>query len=325
MAEKSPIDVFISSTCYDLADLCAELASFLKERGLIVRVSEDPESAFYIEPRGDSIVSCLKNVEESRAVIAIIDRRYGPTLRDGTAYAGMSATKTEIGYAQRIGKPVFFFIREAAHIEYDRLKRDEKFDAKWVEPTNRHLWRRFLMNQFLLPQHANRSNWYDLFKNSTDLKGTVLCRLIQQFPEYAGSLAMHPDRMVRMTYLDVKSDTSAAIGRFRNVGRGSALRVCHGICTGGTDAIVGGNDATCSRLGGLLEGECAVNPDESNFGYDLRSIYPPMKLYCEYENRFGDRYRVEVPFKKVGALWTRAGSEYLYVWHSNGAKWLRAD
>jgi hypothetical protein len=100
------IDVFISSTCYDLADLRAELAEYLRRRGLRVRVSEDPKSAFYVDASGDSIESRLKNVQESRAVIVVIDRRYGPPLPP--MHGEISATHAEVRFAQKAGKHVFF-------------------------------------------------------------------------------------------------------------------------------------------------------------------------------------------------------------------------
>lgn len=289
MPDINPIDVFISSTCYDLADLRAELAQFLKDRGLVVRVSEDPESAFFVEPHGDSIVSCLKNVEASRAVIAIIDRRYGPTLPIGTNGAGLSASQAEIQHAQDIQKPVFFFIREAALIEYHRLRKEPTFDAKWIEAQNRDLWRAFLMRQFSIPQHANRSNWYDQFKTSVDLKQTVLHRLIQNFPEYAGSLAMRGDRLVRMVFIYNRSTITAGAnviaieGAFENIGIGPALNIRHGLRHGD---IVLHED----RQGGISEcRNIAVR-----YGRDGQPL-EHFALYCEYENRFGDGYRIEVP------------------------------
>ena len=283
MTVLDPIDVFISSTCYDLVDLRAELAQFLKDRGLVVRISEDPESAFFVEPHSDSIVSCLKNVEASRAVVAVIDRRYGPVLPSGTTGAGMSATQAEIEHAQRINKPVFFFIREQAFIEYDRLRKDAAFAAKWVDKQNRDLWVAFLVKQFTLPEHANKSNWLDQFKNSADLKTIVLQRLVQHFPEYAGSLAMRGDRLVRMVFQFRGGSNQDIAGSFKNIGLGPAMNIRHGIRSGEIVLYE-------QRVGGVGELE-SVSSDYRR-GNDSLACY---SLYCEYENRFGDGYRIEVP------------------------------
>jgi hypothetical protein len=72
------IDVFISSTCYYLGDLRAELRDFLHTHAFLVRMSEDYESEFVVNPRLDSIGSCIENVEKADVVICILDRRYGP-------------------------------------------------------------------------------------------------------------------------------------------------------------------------------------------------------------------------------------------------------
>jgi hypothetical protein len=77
----SPLSVFISSTCYDLADARASLRETLERCGWVVRVSDSPDSAFYVDPLDDSIESCLRNVEASDAVVCILDRRYGGKLK----------------------------------------------------------------------------------------------------------------------------------------------------------------------------------------------------------------------------------------------------
>src|SRR5580692_3211345 len=102
-SSDDPIDVMICSTCYDLADLRAELFAYLQGQSMVVRVSEDPQSGFHIEPTSDSIESCLKNVEAANAIVAIIDRRYGPKLPK--KYGNISATHAEVRRAQELDKP----------------------------------------------------------------------------------------------------------------------------------------------------------------------------------------------------------------------------
>lgn len=87
-----PITVFISSTCYDLMDVRAELADILSSKGFIPKISDDPFQ-FDISPTEDSIQSCIRNVDEADVVICILDKRYGPVLPPDNKY---SATHTEI-------------------------------------------------------------------------------------------------------------------------------------------------------------------------------------------------------------------------------------
>lgn len=68
-----PVSVFLSSTCYELADLRFELADALRRDGFVGKMSDDPNSAFYVDPLDDSIGSCLTNVEASNVVVCVID------------------------------------------------------------------------------------------------------------------------------------------------------------------------------------------------------------------------------------------------------------
>jgi hypothetical protein len=80
MDPRKPIGVFLSSTCYDLVDFRAELAAYPQANGFRTVLSDDPRSAFYIDPADDSIASCLNNVEAADVVVCVIDRRYDRTL-----------------------------------------------------------------------------------------------------------------------------------------------------------------------------------------------------------------------------------------------------
>ncbi|MCY2954047.1 MAG: DUF4062 domain-containing protein [Planctomycetota bacterium] len=129
---RSPIDVFISSTCYDLVDLRAELALHLKDNGFMVRISEDRDSAFRVDPTADTIGSCLSNISSSDIVVCIISQKYGSLLEHGD-YQGKSAVHAEILHAWEHEKPVFFFVRNRALDEFYQLQRDAQYKTRWVE------------------------------------------------------------------------------------------------------------------------------------------------------------------------------------------------
>lgn len=54
--------IFVSSTCYDLLDLRAEVEALLKEMGLSPVMSDRPRSEFEVTGYSDSIATCLANV-----------------------------------------------------------------------------------------------------------------------------------------------------------------------------------------------------------------------------------------------------------------------
>lgn len=134
MPPARQLSVFLSCTCYDLGDLRAELAAFLRGQDFDVRVSEDVSSSFRVDPTDNSIEICLANVRESDVVVCVIDRRYGGIINAGD-YKGMSATEAEVRFARSLSppKPVLFFVRDAAMLGYETLRQDRTATTKHVE------------------------------------------------------------------------------------------------------------------------------------------------------------------------------------------------
>jgi hypothetical protein len=248
----------------------------------------------------------------------IIDRRYGRPLP--LEYGGISATEKEVLHAQELGKSVFFFIRNVALVEYRQLRRKETaFVPEWVEARNKEQWLKFVESQFSLPEHKDRSNWYDEFKTSVDLKQLAMMRLVQQFPEYAGTNAMSPDRLVRMTFVPGGSQETLMHARLRNIGIGPALNVRFGLCFQGHPL-----PPEAHWRAGVREGEEVANtPDGWFFTSDM-----PLSiqcLVCEYQNRFSDSYRIELPLFKHMQPGFETPFEDLFVRFGSGttAKWIK--
>lgn len=287
----TPLSVFLSSTCHDLADLRSELAEYLKLNGFMVRMSEAPASGFCVEPEADSIQSCLANVESADVVLCIIDRRYGPPI---PKYENRSATHVEVLHARKFSRPVFYFIREATLAAYGSIGTGVKLP--WIQETggNAARLKQFIEEVRAFDEHSNKSNWYDSFKTVVDLKPVALKRLVDRFKEKAASLALQPDRYVRLTFAISATNppNSATIhGDFRNIGIGPAVNIVHGwtnvSCTEGMEKYF---------WGGLAEGEQIKG---GFFGYSgLPKAERVITIFCEYENRFRDKYRVEQQFER---------------------------
>jgi hypothetical protein len=248
----NPKNIFISSTCYDLFDLRSELADYLKSNGFGVSLSDDPDSGFDVSPTVDSITSCLNNVGTCDAMVCLLDRRYGGVIPNGP-YAGKSATHAEVLYARSLKpvKPVFYFVRDRSAREATLLSSNPGLKTQWIEPyedAKRRLWCEFFNEMSRLPKNPNLSNWYDQFKDSTDLKLLVLKRLFDFFPGQSGVLALSPDRIVRLTFLQSSTMPDSIRGGFRNVGVGPALNIRHGF-------FIARAELGVERLGGLPEGE----------------------------------------------------------------------
>ena len=176
----SPLTVFISSTCYDLKDCRAELARHLEELGCHVLASDDP-LRFEVSPTEDSIQSCLLNVANADVVLCIVDQRYGAPLPSGE-YSGVSATHAEVRHAKKLGKPLYFFIRQEAFTEWAILKRAPETKTKWVEThddSQRKRWTDFVSECAKLPEEKGISNWCHQFSTVVDLKRIVEMRVCQ--------------------------------------------------------------------------------------------------------------------------------------------------
>ena len=58
--------VFISSTCYDLIDLRAELEAWIRDLGLSPVMSDRPTSEFEVSGYRDSIATCIERCDDTR-------------------------------------------------------------------------------------------------------------------------------------------------------------------------------------------------------------------------------------------------------------------
>ena len=162
---QSAKNIFISSTCYDLYDIRAELAYFLKNQNRQVMWSESVD--FPVDYTIHSHDVCLNNVKKSDLMILIIDKRYGG-IYAGNAYPSrnISITQYEVEIAKEMGIPVVTFVRNTTWVEKAIYKHNKRkgidiipFYADKIEV--------FDLIEYI--QHSN-ANWIYQFENSIDLK-----------------------------------------------------------------------------------------------------------------------------------------------------------
>jgi hypothetical protein len=308
---ESGIDVFVSSTCWDLTDVRAELRRHLEDNAFIVRLSDDYDSPFKVDANQDSIRSCLNNVAHADVVVCIIDRRYGPLLPFGE-FQGKSATHAEVLHAESpaLRKPVFTFIRDRAFQDYTQLRRDPNYDAKWVDRKSKAEWTDFVKSRVELLPDQQGTNWHDEFATTVDLKAKVLKRLLDEFPQHTGALALRPDRLVRLYFVFASPTRRGIRGYFQNGGIGPALNLKVGFDLHGSRRML------LRTQGGLAEREIFVSKDDPNsnrFELLTEEFRIATALFCEYENRFGDRYKISLPIGYEGELLVITGEEQFFV------------
>jgi hypothetical protein len=282
-------------------------------------MSEDYESEFVASGKNDSVSSCLQNVEAAEAFVCVLDRRYGPPLPAGHSFAGVSATHAEILHARANGKAIFTFVRERSYIDHEQILGDATFKPKWIDPKSKDELAKLIKEQRDLAAAvaAKRSNWFDQFKTSADLKHLVLKRLFDEFPSHVGAFAMRPEKIVRLYFKWTGGNpTGVVFGTFSNAGNGPALDVECGWSTGGVDSKW------------VTQGAVPVLGDVSSHDHGPPSFAcPPGKLdlamYCMYRNASGDRFRVEAPLPWSNTGYKRVGSEKLFIWAGSvGGRWL---
>ncbi len=288
--------VFVSSTVHDLLDARTEVGRHLSSQGCLVKLSEDPESDWVVDPAGNAIESCLRNVETSDAVICIVDKRYGGFLKHGV-HAGRSPTHAEIVHAHDSAKkPIFTFIRDQALHDYQTLK-DNGLDAKtrWVtisEPTARRGWIEFVTYLKDLPRpeetssKGDRNNWFDPFKTSIELRSLVERRLLDHF----GKRYRTPEAVFRLCFVPTDS---FALKHYKllNPNNEPAFSVRAGIEMSEITGQFVFFDAIAPRESFQpflhnIEGVDAANTLSAEAKHEVL-------MWCEYENAAGVRFRIE--------------------------------
>ena len=178
--------VFVSSTCYDLVDLRAEVKNALEAASLQPVMSDDVDN-FDVSGRAESIETCLANVRTSEAFVCILSQRYGPSLRQ-SGYDDVSATHLEYREARTKGLPIYMFVRDRLEGEFSLSQKHRRehnsldgFQTRWVPKGNYQIFD-MLEEHATLQKGASSTNWYTVFTSSVDLKE----RLQKQLSTFSG-------------------------------------------------------------------------------------------------------------------------------------------
>lgn len=160
--------IFISSTCFDLIDLRAELKKYLESVGLVPIMSDQLDCDFQTFPDKNSIETCLVNLRSCDTVIFVLSQRYGGNLSKA-GFENYSATHLEYLEAVKENKRIMFFVRDRLEADFTQFKKTKVAkDLSWVEPKDIQIFdiladRRKLANNDV-------DNWIWTFKDIIDVK-----------------------------------------------------------------------------------------------------------------------------------------------------------
>lgn len=154
--------IFLSSTCYDLVDIRAELERFLKEKGHVLLLSD--RATFPVEIGIHRHDVCINNVQNSDLFILIVDGRFGALYYKDNS---LSITWAEFNEALRTGRKIIPFVREDIFNERQsylhNLKKGNSFEPFFADT----------VRVFDLIDNIQKNEggfWIEKFKNSVEIK-----------------------------------------------------------------------------------------------------------------------------------------------------------
>lgn len=195
-------NIFISSTCYDLIDLRAELKQFLIDNKLTPIMSDEIDSHFLTHDT-NSIETCLVNLRSSDVVVLILSQRYGSSL-EKAGFGDFSATHLEYNEAIKEGKKIFVFVRDRLEADYIHFRKTNILKGlSWIREKDIKLFDIIEEHKKLTANAKN--NWYFTFKNSVEIKERLRIELMRNFSDLRLDYLTENDKM---PFLNVKVEAN---------------------------------------------------------------------------------------------------------------------
>lgn len=154
--------VFLSSTCYDLADLRAEVEKFLMDKGHQLLLSD--RANFQVEASKHRHDVCVENVAHADLLILVLDSRYGaPYYKDDT----ISITWAEFRKAIEENRKIIAFVRRDIFNERQSCRHNQKLGNNY-SPFFADNIKTF---DFIDEIQKNEDGiWIEIFENSVQVK-----------------------------------------------------------------------------------------------------------------------------------------------------------
>lgn len=164
------LNIFVSSTCYDLSQLRTNIYDFIKDSGHNPILSEF--NSFPVSPDLNAVENCIKNVKENADILVlVVGNRYGSVIE-----TGKSITNTEFLTAKQKGIPVFCFIDKSAlnALNFWKDNKDADFTS-FVD--NKKIF------EFIDDIRTKKNIWVFPFEQSKEIIETLKIQLSYLFKE----------------------------------------------------------------------------------------------------------------------------------------------
>jgi hypothetical protein len=152
--------VFVSSTCYDLAQVRHDLRIFLESMGMIPVLSEF--NSFPVNPNLDAIGNCLSCVRERADIfVLVVGGRYGSQTGNGK-----SVTNLEYLEAKSKGIPRYVFVQKQILSTLPIWQKNKTADfSSIVDDPN--------LFEFVESLHDPKENWIFPFDSAQEIADTL--------------------------------------------------------------------------------------------------------------------------------------------------------
>lgn len=171
------LQVFISSTCYDLRDLRASIKRYLEGLGITPLLSD--EAGFPRENHISPYVSCLMTLEDCPLIIGIIDKRYGMSFKDWAPYdyADISPTHAELRHTLRKQKKLLLYVHQDILSAYQIWRRHNNTFPEKSHPSVPDLKTLEMLEEL---KGNNPAPWIESFNDVTDIIRSLQSNLINE-------------------------------------------------------------------------------------------------------------------------------------------------
>lgn len=159
-SRKNPV-VFISSTCYDLKQVRADMKDFFEENyGFEAMLSEF--DSFPIDPCVGTFENCLSNVDQcADFFVLIVGNRYGYVLD-----SGKSITNLEYLHAKAKGIPIYVFVSKQLYNTLPIWRANKSGDFSSVVDNSK-------IFEFVAEIYDECKQWIYTYENVQDIKMTL--------------------------------------------------------------------------------------------------------------------------------------------------------
>jgi hypothetical protein len=168
MSIAHPPSVFVSSTCYDLAQIRLDLHSFFESLGMVPILSEF--SSFPVDPNLDAIENCLAGVKEKADIfVLVVGGRYGSETE-----SGKSVTNLEYLEAKTKGIPRYVFIQKPIFTALPIWQKNRSGDFSDIVDSSK-------LFEFVESLSDPKENWVFTFDSAQEIIGALRTQLAYLF------------------------------------------------------------------------------------------------------------------------------------------------